>query len=313
MRLTLPQSQADRLNAGLLLLLGLVYGPLLWHWTDGWLTKSISTEHEYFSHGLIGLPFAAILVWERRSAWARLSDRVGPIGRGLGLGLLGLGAALYLSQGADFVNLSLPFVLTGLVLWLKGKPGFRLLGFPLLLIWLATPTQLPYLVAPYTGWLQQFIAGVAGMLLAIVGVPVVVEGSYIYVNDRIVEVAPYCAGLKMLFTTIYVTLLLLHWSGLWRAPAQRWTLLGSAMAISVTANIFRNTLLTFFHGTGNERAFVWLHDSWGGDLYSALMLGSVLLLMQAFERHWPPVDPRTVSDESDPDQPDPDHPELTEA
>lgn len=305
MRLTLPKSPADRLNVGLLLLLGLIYGPLLWHWVDGWLTKSISTEHEYFSHGLIGLPFAALLAWERRADWARLPDRVGPIGRATGLGLLGIGSALYLSQGPDFVNLSLPFVLTGLLVWLKGKAGARLMGFPLLLVWLATPNQLPYLVSPYTAWLQQFIAAVAGLLLALIGTPVVVDGTYIYINERVVEVAPYCAGLKMLFTTIYVTLLLLQWSGLWRAKPQRWTLMISAMAISVIANIFRNTFLTFFHGTGNDKAFVWLHDSWGGDLYSALMLGAVLLLLRAFERHWPPADLLASSEDKSPiDRPD---------
>ncbi|MEL6162597.1 MAG: archaeosortase/exosortase family protein, partial [Cyanobacteria bacterium J06628_3] len=48
--------------------------------------------------------------------------------------------------------------------------------------------------------------------------------------------------------------------------------LSTAVIISVTANIIRNTLLTFFHGTGKDGAFHWLHDSWGGDLYSACML-----------------------------------------
>lgn len=48
--------------------------------------------------------------------------------------------------------------------------------------------------------------------------------------------------------------------------------LSSALVISIVANIIRNTVLSFFHGTGREAAFQWLHDSWGGDLYSAGML-----------------------------------------
>lgn len=264
-------------------LLVLLYGPLLWHWTDGWLRKSISTEHEYFSHGLIGLPFAAYLTWRRRHLWAALPDRSHP----LGSVLLGLMATFYLSQQSDLINLSLPLLLAGICLWLKGLPGLRSQGFPLLLVALATPNEIPYLIAPYTLPLQRFIAGVAGFLLMQLGINVRVEDIYLFVNDRIVEVAPYCAGLKMLFTTVYVSLMLLYWAGLWRSRSRALTLVLGGIAISVTANILRNTVLTFFHGTGRDAAFVWLHDGWGGDLYSACMLMGVVALLRGIERFWP--------------------------
>ena len=63
-------------------------------------------------------------------------------------------------------------------------------------------------------------------------------------------------------------------------------LLIGAVAISVSGNIIRNTLLTFFHGTGKDQAFVWLHDSWGGDLYSACMLGLIVVLMNLIEKYF---------------------------
>ncbi len=50
--------------------LALLYAPILLHWFDGWLNKSISTEHEYFSHGIIGIPFAAYLGWINRKKMA---------------------------------------------------------------------------------------------------------------------------------------------------------------------------------------------------------------------------------------------------
>ncbi|MDB9376274.1 cyanoexosortase B, partial [Nodularia sphaerocarpa] len=154
----------------------------------------------------------------------------------------------------------------------KGIPGFRLQAFALLLIFLATPTALPYLVVPYTLPLQSFIAGTAGFILNQLGMEVVVDQINIYVNGRIVEVAPYCAGLKMLFTTFYVSLMLLYWTGALSSRRTTTWFLSSALVISIVANIIRNTLLSFFHGTGREAAFKWLHDSWGGDLYSAGML-----------------------------------------
>lgn len=255
-------------NFVILGILALLYAPLLYFWFDGWLSKNISTEHEYFSHGLIGFPFAAYLIWLNRKQWVRLPDKT----HFSGAILLALGGVFYLSGVGEWVNLSFPIILTGLCIWLKGIKGLKLQAFPLVLILLATPNSLPYLIAPFTLPLQSFIAGTAGFIVNQFGLDAVVDGINIYVNQRIVEVAPYCAGLKMLFTTIYVGLILLYWTDNLSSKRKSTWFLSIAVIISVTANIIRNTLLTFFHGTGNDGAFHWLHDSWGGDLYSACML-----------------------------------------
>ena len=268
------QQQLKQRNTGQLLniaifgLLLLLYAPILLHWLDCWLNKSISIEHEYFSHGIIGLPFAAYLMWLNRKKWHRLPDKAHP----LGAILLSIGGVFYLSGIPEWVNISLPTILAGLCFWFKGIPGFRLQAFALLLIFLATPTALPYLLVPYTLPLQSFIAGTAGFILNQMGMQVIVDEINIYVNGRIVEVAPYCAGLKMLFTTLYVSLMLLYWTDALSSRRTTTWFLSLALVISVIANIIRNTALSFFHGTGREAAFKWLHDSWGGDLYSAGML-----------------------------------------
>lgn len=260
-------------------LLIVLYAPLLAYWYDGWLNKTISTEHEYFSHGLIGLPFAAYLGWNNRTAWNKLPST----SHWTGLALLTLGVMSYLSTLPDLINLSLPLVLTGLCLWLKSIPGLSLQTFPLLLVWLATPNQLPYLIAPYTLPLQTFTAGMAGFILMQFGMDIDVNQIYLYVNDRIVEVAPYCAGLKMLFTSLYVGLMLLYWTGAWSSRAKTIVFFGGIIFLSVTANIIRNTLLTYLFGTGQKQAFDWLHAGWGGDLYSACLLGSLVGLLTGVE------------------------------
>ena len=257
---------------GVLLIL---YGPILIHWLDGWLHKNISTEHEYFSHGIIGLPFASYIVWRNRKKWQRLPE----INHPLGLLLIIIGMIFYLSGVTEWVNISFPTILTGICLWLKGFSGLKLHSFSLLLVFLATPTSLPYIIAPYTFPLQSFIATIAGFILSQTNLPIVVDGINIYVNGRIVEVAPYCAGLKMLFTTIYVSLMLLYWTETLSSRRISIGFICTAMSMSVTANIIRNTLLTWFHGTGQEKMFVWLHDAWGGDLYSACMLLSLIPIL----------------------------------
>jgi len=259
------------LDLSILGVLLLLYAPILLHWVDGWLHKNISTEHEYFSHGIIGLPFASYVAWLNRKKWHRLPNKPHLLG---GL-LLFLGGVFYLSGVAEWVNLSLPTILTGLCLWFKGIAGFKLQGFALLLVLLATPTAAPYIVAPYTFPLQSFIAHTVGFILDQLGMHVTVYGINIYINGRIVEVAPYCAGLKMLFTSIYVSLILLYWTDTLSSRQIKIYFLSATIIVSIISNIIRNTLLSYFHGTGQEQAFAWLHAGWGGDLYSA----SVLLLL----------------------------------
>jgi cyanoexosortase B len=261
-------------NWVIIALLVVLYGPILWHWVDGWLNKSINIEHEYFSHGLIGFPYAIYLVWMRRNKWEDLETINNP----LGALLVGIAAALYLTGISTWVNISLPIMLIGICLWFKGIPGLKMQWFPLLLVILATPNPIPYLITPYILWLQEFIAGVAGFLLMQFGYQVTVNGIYLAINQRMVEVAPYCAGLKMLFTSLYVTLLLLHWTGSLSNYKKAIFMFTGALGISVTANIIRNTLLSMFHGTGQDENFIFLHEGTGGDIYSIVMLIMIVVL-----------------------------------
>jgi cyanoexosortase B len=267
----------------LLALMVLLYGPLLLRWVDGWVNKSISIQHEYFSHGLIGLPFAAYIAWSKRQAWSQLPDRC----HWAGIGCIGLASGLYLTRLPDWMNLSLPLMLVGLCLCLKSVAGLRLQAFPLILVALATPTQLPYLIEPYVLPLQHFIASVAGFLLIQLGVNVTVEQIYLFVNGQTVEVAPHCAGLKMLFTSLYVALMLAYWIGAWTSRLRTGVFFAGTIFISVFGNIIRNTLLSYFHGNGMQGAFDWLHESWGGDLYSTLLLLSLIVLLRGIQR-WVP-------------------------
>ena len=259
-------------------LLSILYVPLLIHWYDGWLNKSISIEHEYFSHGLIGLPYAAYIIFsQNRKKWQNIENKSHPFG---GFLLL-LGIAFYINGSIELVNLSFPIILAGVFLWLKGMSGLKLNGFALLLVFLATPNSIPYLLTPYTLPLQKFIANVAGFILMQfiwTNYHSKYVSIYLSVNGRFVEVAPYCAGLKMMFTSLYVSLLLLHWTGNLTKRKRIITLLSSAVIISVIANIIRNTLLSSFHGNDNEQAFVSLHEGTGGDIYSVLMLLMIIAL-----------------------------------
>lgn len=264
-------------------LLTVLYCPLLLHWVDGWLNKSISIQHEYFSHGLLGIPFACFLVWEKRSHWRSLTTKT----NWFGVALLLLAATFYNSQLLDLMNLSLPLMLAGLLLVIKGITGARMHFFPWLLVLLSTPTQLPYLIEPYILPLQSFIASSAGFILLQFDIDVQVNGIYLSVNEQLVEVAPHCAGLKMLFTSLFMGLILTYWTGLNRSRLRTGIFFVGIIGVSVIGNIIRNATLTYFHGAQMTDAFHWLHDSWGGDVYSALMLGTLVVIVRLLERYVP--------------------------
>ena len=74
----------------------------------------------------------------------------------------------------------------------------------MLLVFLATPTPFPYIIAPYTFLWQSFIAHTAGFILSEFGMKVTVRGIDIYLNTQITEIAPYCAGLKLILSSLNV-------------------------------------------------------------------------------------------------------------
>ena len=98
----------------------------------------------------------------------------------------------------------------------------------------------------------------------------------------------------MLFTSLYVGLMLLYWTGMLSSRLKSGLFLGGVVVVSVSANIVRNAALTYFHGTGREGAFHWLHESWGGDVYSALSLLLLIVLLQWIDR-WIPDETSTES------------------
>ncbi|MFB2920673.1 cyanoexosortase B [Aerosakkonema funiforme] len=282
LRLKAPIALTPRLlNGAMIGCFFILYAPLLVYWYDGWLNKTIGIEHEYFSHGVIGLPFAAYISWMKRKQWQKLPDSFNP----LGAVLLGLGGVFYLSGLSMYVNLSFPILLTGICLYLKGISGFQLQKFPLLFVFLATPNPIPYLIAPYTLPLQRFISATVGFIIMQFGLDVTVDNINIFIEERIVEVAPYCAGLKLLFTAIYVALMLLYWTENIASKTATILLILGTFIISISTNIIRNTLLTFLYGTGRDGLFNWLHQGWGGDLLSAFMLSLVVLLLYGIEKY----------------------------
>jgi len=97
---------------------------------------------------------------------------------------------------------------------------------------------------------------------------------------------------------------LLYWRDLIGDRNRSLLVIIGAMIISIIGNVCRNAILAFFHGTDQAGAFYWFHDSWGGDLYSVVMLGIIfgwLLIVENYQLNLTKTDTITSTTNIDDD------------
>jgi exosortase len=208
-----------------------VLGELAFEWWD----------NPDYSHGLL-LPFViGFLVWNRREQLAAIAPA--PHHLGLFLILGGLGLLFGGELGAEFflTRISLPVLVTGLILFFLGWGHLRLLAFPLGLFLLAIP--LPAIIFYQITFPLQILASRLGSsFLEATQVPVLREGNLIILPNTTLEVVEACSGIRSLFTL--TTLTILYGYFLERRVSLRLVL----VALSVPLALFCNGLRIM--GTG---------------------------------------------------------------
>ncbi len=169
-----------------------VYAPVLVELVRDWL------RDPNYSHGLLVPVISAVLLWQRRDAFAGCTSR----GAWLGVcGVLAAGGMLALgTAGAEVFTqrVSLVAVLASLCLAFGGWTGLRLGAFPIAFLLLAIP--LPYVIYyDLTGPLQSIAAQSALFGIQLVGIPAVAEGNVIHLPETSLEVAEACSGIRSLY------------------------------------------------------------------------------------------------------------------
>jgi exosortase len=214
----------------IVLLLIAVYHQVLWKLVVDWW------EIPDASHGFLVPPFAAYVVWSRRTTLCRTELR--PIGSGVAIVAAGLvilvlgvfGAELFLSR------ISILITLIGLILSFGGTKLLAELRFPLLILLLAIP--IPAIIySQITLPLQTLAAKAAGALLPILAVPVLREGHVIVLPSMKLEVAQACSGIRSLMSLLTVSILYGYF--LERSLWKRAVLALASVPIAITANCLR--------------------------------------------------------------------------
>jgi len=246
----------------------------VWMW-DRWFARD-----SYYSHGIL-IPFVSFfLVWNRRSALARIV----PSRSTWGLGLIIGGILVHLGSSVLRVYFtsafSMLFVLCGLILHFYGEEAFRKNFFPLLFLFFMIP--LPLIVIVNVSFqMKLFAADIATRILNNIGLLAVRKGSVILMQHSYVIVDDICSGLRSLISLAALGSLFAYWL---KGGAIRKTILFlSTVPIAVIANVGRVVFLAFVSEVWGTKVAAGIVHTISGFLVFALAFVFLLIVAKLIE------------------------------
>jgi len=247
------------------------YLPILSKLVDQW------SYDEDVSHGFLVAPVALWVAWQRKDALLRLECKpelaLGGFVLLWGTAQAWLGviaAELFLQRTAFLISL------VGILLALGGKPLFRALLFPLLLLAFMIPIP-TVIYNQITFPLQLFASQVAEVALGLVGIPVLRDGNILELASQKLSVAEACSGIRSLLSLAFVALVFgyLFDSKIW----MRWVLFLGTIPIAIIANSGRVTITGMLSEVDPELAHGFFHSLEGFLIF-------FIALVMMFALHW---------------------------
>ena len=259
-----------------LVLLIALYVPVISTLVSQWLDDS------NYRHGLL-IPFvAALLLWKRRD---ELHEAAGGGHELWGL-LLILAAAGLLVAGTAAAELfaariSLPLILLGAVLYLKGWNFSKVAGPPLLFLFLMVP--LPYIIYyKITFPMQILSAKLSAGVLTVLRVSIIRKGNILMLPGYTLEVIAACSGLRSLMTMFTLGVVFAFFSDM--SKGRKFILVLLSVPTAIAANTIRLVVTALgAQLVGPSFADGPLHEASGIIVFAA---GFLLLLLCAGILRW---------------------------
>ncbi len=200
------------------------------------LAKQCWSDPNY-QHGLAVPIVSAYLLWRRRAA---LHAASGPRAILAGSAVMLAAAALLVGGTAASelftARVSLPIMLIGVLLALRGWEFVRRAAFPLLFLFMMIP--LPYIIYyKLTFPMQIMSAKLSALLIRFIGLEVIRHGNILSLPTYTFEVVAACSGLRSLMTMVTLALVMGALPGL--GVRRRIILAASSVPIAVAANTIR--------------------------------------------------------------------------
>jgi exosortase D (VPLPA-CTERM-specific) len=214
----------------LLALIIWLYHSVLYHLVMQWV------KDPNFSHGFFVPAFALFVLWQERRRLR--ATPISPSWTGLPLVVFGLLMLVFGVLGVELFTSrsSLLVLIAGLVVLFCGWAMFRAVLFPWAFSFLMIP--LPAIILQrFTFPLQLFASKLSAWCLALVGIPVLLEGNVIHLPHISLEVAEACSGMRSLISLL--TLAIMYGYLIENRNWVRVMLACSAVPIAIAANVFR--------------------------------------------------------------------------
>lgn len=232
-----------------------VYAPTVaWLW-ERW---TLSVWHNV--HGALIPPLVAYFCWVELKEHRGLPRSSSP----WGFALLVPALALHVIDTGMHTQLlsavSIVLAIPGLCLLLLGVPRTRAMAFPLALLAFALPIPLA-LTAQLHLVLRHVATFFTARIVALLGVPVYVDGTTLHMSNGAIEIADACSGFSTLYAAVATAVLCAYAAPSWK---RRVLVLVLAAPIAIAANVLRVVLLVFMvRLQGFEVLHTWQHPATG--------------------------------------------------
>ncbi len=246
------------------------YAPVLMRLAQQWAAD------DDMGHGFFVPVVAGYIAWQRRDELAALK----PPPNWWGLVVLAWGAAqLYFATlGAELFLARTAFIisLAGLILLTAGVRAFKILAFPIFLLFFMVP--IPTIIYTQITFKFQLLASrLAEAALSFLGVPVLREGNILELATQRLSVVEACSGIRSLLTLSFLSLVYAYFFD--RKVWMRFALLACTVPIAIVANASRVTITGLLSEVNPELAEGVFHTASGWVIF---MVALVIMIAT----HW---------------------------
>lgn len=232
------------------------------YWTTIKSLLPVWLNDEDYNYALLIPIITAYLIWERRKQFSNTPISVNWVGGAFLFLFLAISLYGILGSSPSAVRPAIPFVILSVTLFCFGRSVFKILVFPLSLLFFMIP--LPTVVHVWIGLpLRSISTKLGAFILRVLGVSAFVEGNIIDLGVTQLQVVDACSGLRFILPLFALSVIFAYFFE--KVRWKQFVLAASAIPISIVTNGFRigvTGILAQYYGSKVAEGFFHAFSGW---------------------------------------------------